>query len=153
MKPSSSSLSIQSARTCSVSWSDNLSPVTQKQKRSALNSRWVVWVFTKGEKGVRKFSSHHLAVLFFVVQLKTFQEVVEVALLLVFLALTEDGQELVQLQLLLVLLLGAAQFFDRGEGWVQVEGAEHVTNVDSVDCAIALEVVDGEHECCSCGMP
>lgn len=61
---------------------------------------WVGQFLTKTEKGVCKFSSHHLAVLFFVVQFQTFQEVFEGALFLVFFHLTVDGQEFFYLQFL-----------------------------------------------------
>lgn len=46
----------------------------------------------------------------------------------------------------LTLLLGATNFFDCGQGWVSVQGTEHVAKIDGVHCAISLKIVDGENE-------
>ena len=49
-----------------------------------------------------KLSNHHFTVTSLIVQFQTLQKVINVADILVFLNLAEDGQELVNFQLLLV---------------------------------------------------
>ena len=53
---------------------------------------------------------------------------------------------------LLALLLLAAQLVDGGQGGVQVAGAEQVADVEPVDLAVALEVVDLKREADLCGI-
>lgn len=108
-------------------------------------------MLTERKEGVGQLSAEHGAVLSLVVQLQALEEVLVHALVLVLLALAEEGQELVQGELLLTLLLGAAQLLNGGLGGVQVEGAEDAAEVDGVDGASAIAVVDGEHELGACG--
>ncbi len=58
------------------------------------------------------------------------------------LGLLEEGVEVVDLEGLLSLLGLTSQFGDGLEGGVQVAGAQQVTDVESVDLAVTLEVVD-----------
>ena len=59
-------------------------------------------LLTKSEQYMCQFSKQHLAVLSFVVQLHTFQEVLIASYILILLDLSEDGQEIFNLQLLLI---------------------------------------------------
>ena len=59
-------------------------------------------LLTKSEQYMCQFCKQHLAVLSFVVQLHTFQEVLIASYILILLDLSEDGQEIFNLQLLLI---------------------------------------------------
>ena len=54
----------------------------------------------------------------------------------------EEGVEVVDLEGLLALLGLTSQLGDGREGGVQVAGAQQVTDVESVDLAVSLEVID-----------
>ena len=56
---------------------------------------------------------------------------------------------LFQLDELLSLLLGTAQFVNHLEGWVEVETAQAVAEVEHVHPGLALKVVDVESELCT----
>ena len=58
----------------------------------------------------------------------------------------EESVEVVDLQLLLSLLGLTSQFGDGLEGGVQVAGAQQVADVEAIDLAVTLEVVDLEGE-------
>ena len=58
------------------------------------------------------------------------------------LGLLEEGVEVVDLEGLLALLGLTSQLGDGLEGGVQVAGAQQVTDVESVDLTVSLEVVD-----------
>lgn len=53
---------------------------------------------------------------------------------------------------LLALLLGAAELLDRGQNGVGVERPQDIAEVEGVDLAAAVKVVDGEGEGCPCKM-
>lgn len=51
---------------------------------------------------------------------------------------------------LLALLLSAAELFDGGQYGVGVERPQDITEVEGIDLAAAIEVVNGEGEGCPC---
>merc|ERR1719347_1038094 len=87
----------------------------------------------EGEEDVLQLGVHHGAVLGLVVELEHLDEVLVATGVLVGLHLGEDGQEVVDLELLHVLLLLAAHLGDHGQGRVEVQGAEGITEVVSVE--------------------
>ena len=54
----------------------------------------------------------------------------------------EDGVELIDLQGSLALVGLTSEFGDGLEGGVQVAGAKQVSNVEAINLAVSLEVVD-----------
>merc|ERR1711992_391877 len=78
-------------------------------------------LLTERQQDVFKLSKHHGAVLHLVFQLNE----------------------------LLSLLLGAAQFVNHLQGWVQVETAETVAEVEHVHAGLALKVVDVKSKLCA----
>ena len=86
------------------------------------------------------------AVLILVVQLQDLDEVVEAAGVLRVLGLLEERVEVIKLKGLLSLLGLTSQLGDGLEGWVQVAGAEQVSNVEAINLTVALEVIDLEGE-------
>ena len=62
------------------------------------------------------------------------------------LGLLEDGVEVVNLHDLLALLLLAAELVDGGEGGVQVAGSQQVADVEAINLAVSLEVIDVKGE-------
>merc|ERR1719305_1332666 len=96
-----------------------------------------------------QLSKHHGAVLHLVVQLQALDEVLEVASFLGLLDVAVDWVELFQLNELLSLLLGAAQFVNHLQGWVQVETTEAVAEVEHVHAGLALKVVDVKSKLCA----
>ena len=86
------------------------------------------------------------AVLILVVQLQDLDEVVEAAGVLWVLGLLEERVEVIKLEGLLSLLALTSQLGDGLEGWVQVAGAEQVSNVEAINLTVALEVIDLEGE-------
>jgi len=109
----------------------------------------LVQALTKRLKNVREFSKGHLSIAVLVVQLEDFCKVLNVADVLVLLGLAENWEEFVNLQLLLVPLFGSAELLDELLGWGEVEGTEHVTEVERVHRVAALKVVDAERELCA----
>ena len=86
------------------------------------------------------------AVLVLVVQLQDLNEVVEATGVLGVLGLLEERVEVIELEGLLSLLGLTAQLSDGLQGGVEVASAEKVTNIEAIDGAVALEVVDLEGE-------
>lgn len=93
-----------------------------------------------------QLSTDHEAVFSFVVQLHALHEILVGSHILIFLAVTEDGQELVQFELLVSLLLGATHLLDESVGWVQFESSEAVTQVEGIHGIVTIEVVDAKGE-------
>ena len=81
-------------------------------------------------------------VILFVVELQDLHEVVEATGVLGVLNVLVHFEEVGLLDELLFLLLGASDTLDHSQGGVYVGGAEDVTDVEGVNLAIALEVVD-----------
>jgi hypothetical protein len=103
-------------------------------------------LLTKGEQDVLKLAQHHGAILHFVVQLETLNEVLKATSVLGLLHVAVDGEELFESHELLSLLGGATESLDHLQGGVQVQTSETVTKVEQVDPALALEVIDVESE-------
>merc|ERR1712071_470404 len=76
---------------------------------------------TQRHEDMVQLSTDHEAVFSFVVQLHALHEILVGSHILVFFAVTEDGQELIQFELLVSLLLGATHLLDESVGWVQFE--------------------------------
>lgn len=93
-----------------------------------------------------QLNHQHCAVLVLVVQLQALEEVLVASLVLLLLDLAEDGQELLDGQFLLALLLGASHLLAEGQRRVEVQGAQHIANLASVDLALTLHIEDGEGE-------
>lgn len=103
-------------------------------KKCQLNSKLITskiffstTTLTKWQEGMLQFSQKHGAILGFVVQFQTFNEIFVATLVLILLNLCVDGEEFFQADFLLIALLGAAQFLDQRQGWVQVESTEGIT--------------------------
>ena len=86
------------------------------------------------------------AVLILVVQFKDFNEVMEATGILGVLGFLEDGVELINLQGSLALVVLTSELTDGLEGGVQVAGAEQVSDVEAINLAVSLEVIDLEGE-------
>lgn len=93
-----------------------------------------------------KLSQHHQAVLVLVVELQALEEVLVASLVLVLLDLAEDGQELLDGELLLSALLGGSHLLAHGQGRVEVQRAQHITDLASIDGTLTLQIEDGEGE-------
>lgn len=93
-----------------------------------------------------QLSQQHGAVLLFVVQLQTLEEVLVATHVLLLLDLSVDGEELVQLDLLLSALLGSTHLADEFQSWVQVQGTQSRSDVHGIHRTAAIPIVDGEHE-------
>jgi len=86
-------------------------------------------------------------VLVLVVQFQDFNEIVDATGVLGVLGSLEDGVHLIHGDHLLALFLETtAHVVDGVVGGVQVAGADEVTNVESIDFAVTLEVIDLEGE-------
>jgi len=82
------------------------------------------------------------AVVVLVVELEDLDEVVDAAGVLGGLGLGEDGVEVLDLHHPLALLLLAAQLIDGGKGGVDVARPQEVANVEAINLAVTLEVID-----------
>ena len=103
-----------------------------------------IWSLTERQQSVCELSKQHLAIFSLVVQLQTFQEVLIAACVLVLLDLSKDGQELLNLQFLLILLLGSTHLLYNSLCRVEVQAPQDVPQVDGINSAAAIEVIDGE---------
>ena len=88
----------------------------------------------------------HGVVVIFVVELQDLNEVVEASLVLGVLAGLVHGEYLGLGNHLLALLGGASDLGNGLQGGVQVAGADEVANVEGVDLAVSLEVIDVKGE-------
>merc|ERR1711935_797702 len=88
-------------------------------------------------------------VVVFVVQLHDLNKVVEASLVLGVLAGLEHGEDFVLAEHFTSLFCGSSDGSDGLEGWVDVAGPHEVADVEGVDLAVSLEVVDieGEVDC------
>ena len=82
----------------------------------------------------------------FVVQLQDLNEVVEATLVLGVLAGLVHGEDIGLGQELLSLGDSTTDLLDGLQGWVQVAGTDKVANVEGVNLAISLEVIDVKGE-------
>ena len=82
----------------------------------------------------------------FVVQLQDLNEVVEATLVLGVLAGLVHGEDIGLGQELLSLGAATSDLLDGLQGGVQVAGADEVANVEGVDLAVSLEVIDVKGE-------
>merc|ERR1719328_714822 len=82
----------------------------------------------------------------FVVQLQDLNEVVEATLVLGVLAGLVHGEDIGLGEELLALGDSTADLLDGLQGGVQVAGADEVANVEGVDLAVSLEVIDVKGE-------
>jgi len=98
-----------------------------------------------GQQPEEIFAKHGLVGVF-VVQLQDLNEIVDATGVLGVLGLFEEGIHVLEADGLLALLLLTTNLSDGLHGGVQVAGANEVTNVETVDLAISLEVIDLEGE-------
>ena len=98
-----------------------------------------------GQQPEEIFAKHGLVGVF-VVQLQDLNEIVDATGVLGVLGLFEEGIHVLEDDDLLALLLLTADISNGLHGGVQVAGANEVTNVETVDLAISLEVIDLEGE-------
>ena len=82
------------------------------------------------------------AVLILVVQFQDFNEVMEATGILGVLGFFEDGVELINLQGSFALVALSSELTNGLEGWVQVAGTKQVSNVETVNLTVSLEVID-----------
>jgi len=90
--------------------------------------------------------AQHSVVVIFVIELQDLNKVMEASLVLGVLAGLVHGEHLGLGDHLLALLGGASDLGDGLEGRVEVGGADEVADVESIDLAVSLEVVDIEGE-------
>ena len=88
----------------------------------------------------------HGVVVVLVVQLQDLNEVVEASLVLGVLAGLVHGEDIGLGEELLALGDSTADLLDGLQGGVQVAGADEVANVEGVDLAVSLEVIDVKGE-------
>ncbi len=86
----------------------------------------------------------HSVVIVFVVQLQDLNKVVEATLVLGVLGILVGGVAVALGKDLLALLSLTADLGDGLEGGVQVAGADEVTQVEGINLAVSLEVIDIE---------
>lgn len=144
---------MQSLKTLSTSSSVSRSPETGQMQDSSLVLALSVSNFlllTQSQQVVLQLNHQHHAVLVLVVQLQALQEVLVASLVLLLLDLAEDGQELLDGQLLLALLLGGSHLLAEGQRRVEVQGAQNIANLASVDLTLTLHIEDGEGELSPC---
>jgi len=103
-------------------------------------------LLTEGQKNVLQLTQHHGAVLHFVIELQALNEVLKGTSVLGLLHSAVDGEELFKLDELVSLLGGATQICDHLQGGVQVETSETVSQVEQVNPALTLKVIDVESE-------
>ena len=88
----------------------------------------------------------HGVVVVFVVELEDLNKVVEASLVLGVLAGLVHGEDIGLGEELLALGDSTADLLDGLQGGVQVAGADEVANVEGVDLAVSLEVIDVKGE-------
>jgi len=98
-----------------------------------------------GQQPEEIFAKHGLVGVF-VVQLQDLNEIVDATGVLGVLGLLEEGIHVLEDNGLLALLLLTTNFSNSLHGGVQVAGTNEVTNVETIDLAISLEVIDLEGE-------
>ncbi len=81
-----------------------------------------------------------------VIKLQDLNEIVNATSVLGVLGLLEDGVHVLEGDHPLALLLQASDLGDGVQGGVQVAGTDQVTNVEAIDLALSLEVIDLEGE-------
>jgi len=101
---------------------------------------------SQGGKDVLKLSEHHGAILLFVIEFHTFNEVFITSLALLLLDGLVHGHEVTDLHHSLTLLLWWLELGDRFLRWVQVNGTEEVSDVEGIDFTLAIEIEDVESE-------
>jgi len=102
--------------------------------------------FTKIFQNVGQFRGHHGAILFLVVKLEDFNEIVVAATVLVLLDGDEHGDELFEFHHLLTLLGWDGELFQLLVGGVEVDSTEQVRDVPGIDNTFAIEIEDVEGE-------
>ena len=88
-----------------------------------------------------KFVSKNGSIFVFVVQFQDFNEVMDASGALGELDLGEDWVEVIDDHDFLALFLHAPDFINGSKGWVKVAGSQEVSDVESVNLAISLEVI------------
>merc|ERR1712122_258575 len=88
-----------------------------------------------------KFVSKNGSIFVFVVQFQDFNEVMDASSALGELDLGEDWVEVIDDHDFLALFLHAPDFINGSKGWVKVAGSQKVSDVESVNLAISLEVI------------
>jgi hypothetical protein len=103
-------------------------------------------LLTKGQQNVLQLTQHHGAVLHFVIELQALNEVLKVTGVLGLLHSAVDGEELFKFDETVSLLGGATKICDHLQSGVQVKTSETVSQVEQVNPALTLEVIDVESE-------
>ena len=109
---------------------------------------FIFTVFVKSDKLTKigqqpeEFVLEDGAVLILVVQFQDLNEVMEATGILGVLGFLEDGVELINLQGSLALVALSTELTDGLECGVQVAGTEQVSDVESINLTISLEVID-----------
>ena len=98
-----------------------------------------------GQQPEEIFAKHGLVGVF-VVQLQDLNEIVDATGVLGVLGLLEEGIHVLEDNGLLALLLLTTNFRNGLHGGVQVAGTNEVTNVETINLAISLEVIDIKSE-------
>ena len=88
-----------------------------------------------------KFVSKNGSIFVFVVQFQDFNEVMDASGALGELDLGEDWVEVIDDHDFLALFFHATNFINGSKGWVKVAGSQEVSDVESVNLAISLEVI------------
>jgi len=105
---------------------------------------FLLHALTQGDEDVLQLSVEHGVVALLVVELQDFHEVLEGAAVLILLHLGVNRKELIELHHLGLLHLLLAELLTDGNGGVEVEGSQTVSQVEGIHCVVTLEVVDRE---------
>merc|ERR1712008_268462 len=106
----------------------------------------LMMLLTKICQNVLQFRGHHGAILFLVIKLEDFNEIVVEATVLVLLDGDEHGSELFELHHLFALLSGNSELFKLLVGGVQVDSTEQVRDVPGINNTFAIKIEDVEGE-------
>lgn len=93
-----------------------------------------------------QFSQQHGAVLIFVVQFQTFDEIFIAALFLLLSHLSIDWQEFFEAEKFFTAFFCSAHFLDQCQSWIAVECAQHIAEIEGIDslCTISIVNLEGE---------
>merc|ERR1711863_41407 len=103
-------------------------------------------LLTEGHQQLEQLELQDGVVGIFVVQLQDLNEVVEASLVLGVLAGLVHGEDIGLGQELLSLGDSTTDLLDGLQGWVEVAGTDKVANIEGINLAVSLEVIDVKGE-------
>jgi len=99
-------------------------------------------LLTEGGQETEQLISNDGVVSIFVIKLQDLNEVVEATLVLGVLTTLVHGEDISLYEELLSLGVSSSNLLDGLQGWVEVAGTDEVSNIEGINLAITLEVVD-----------